>query len=111
MIRYKVARATGVVAIAMSLTSSKTSGNINLVSVRLNLSAVGGAAENFTITINSATAGVYDTIIYSQDMNAIQDLMWTPNHPIPIVNGDVLDFAYANSNTRTYGIEAIYEAG
>ena len=74
MTKYKAHRATGAVAIASSLTPPKTSGNISLVSVRLNLSAVGGAAENFTITINSATAAVYDTIIYSQDMNAVQDL-------------------------------------
>jgi len=111
MTKYKHAMATGAVAIAMSITPPKTSGNISLVSVRLHLSAVGGAAENFTITINSATAAAYDTIIYSQDMTAVQDLMWTPNHPIPILNGDVLDFAYANSNTRTYGLEAIYETG
>lgn len=110
MTKYKVHRATGAVAISSSLTSPITNGNISLVSVRLNLSAVGGTAdEKFTITINSNTAAAYDTIIYSQDMNAVQDLMWNCDPPVPILNGDVLDFAWANANTRTYGLEVIYE--
>jgi hypothetical protein len=103
----KVFRATGAVAIASSLTPPTTTA-IEIICVKLNLSAAGGAAENFTITINSATAAAYDTIIFSQDMNAVQDLMWLPNQPVPVVNTDVVDFAYANSNTRTYGLEVIY---
>jgi hypothetical protein len=102
----KVTRATGAAAIALSLTPPKSS--LVLVSVKLNLSATGGAAENFTVTINSATAAAYDTIIFSQDMNTVQDLMWLPEQPVPVLNGDVIDFAWANSNTRTYGLEVIY---
>ena len=69
---YKHAMATGAIALDLSVASPETSGNINLVSVRLNLSAAGGVAlEFFTITINSATAPAYDTIIYSQDMSSI----------------------------------------
>lgn len=98
-------RATGSAAIASTLTPP---GPIELVCVKLHLSAVGGAAENFTVTINSATLAAYDVVLYSQDMNAVQDILWLPNQPIPIVNGDPIDFAYANSNGRTYGLEAIY---
>lgn len=98
-------RATGAAAIASSLTPP---GPIELVCVKLNLSAAGGAAENFTVTVNSAAAAVYDTILFSQDMNTVQDLFWLPDQPIPIINLDVIDFAWANSNTRTYGLEVIY---
>jgi hypothetical protein len=77
--------------------------------VKLTLSAAGGVSENFTITVNSATAAAYDTVIFSQDMNAVTDLLWVPDEPIPIVNNDVLDFAYANTNTRTYGLEATFK--
>lgn len=102
--------ATGAVAIASSLTPP--SGQIvYLDSVRLNLSAAGGAAENFTVTVNSATAAAYDTIIFSQDMNTVQDLFWQPDRPISILNGDVVDFAWANSNTRTYGLEVTFQVG
>lgn len=102
----KVHRATGAAAIASSLTPT---GPIELVCVKLHLSAVGGAAENFTVTINSATAAAYDVELFSQDMTAVQDILWLPDQPIPILNNDVIDFAYANSNTKTYGLEAIYK--
>ena len=98
-------RATGAAAIASSLTPD---GPIELVSVKLHLSAAGGAAENFTVTINSVTSAVYDTVLFSQDMNTVADLFWQPDQPIQIVNSDVIDFAYNNGNTRTYGLEAIY---
>jgi len=98
-------RATGTAAIATSLTPT---GPTELVCVKLHLSAAGGSAENFTVTVNSATDAVYDTVLFSQDMTTVTDLCWVPDRPIPIVNNDVIDFAYANSNTRTYGLEIIY---
>ena len=102
----KVFRATGAVAMASSLTPPNTA--LEILSVKLHLSAAGGAAENFTVTINSATDAKYDTVIFSQDMNTVQDLLWLPDQPIPVINTDVIDFAYANSNTRDYGLEVIY---
>lgn len=98
-------RATGAAAIATSLTPTAP---IVLVCVKLHLDIAGGVAENFTVTINSATAAVYDTVLFSQDMNTATDVLWLPEQPIPIVNNDVIDFAYANTNTRTYGLEVIY---
>ena len=103
--KAKPLRATGAAAIATSLTPD---GPIVLDSVKLHLSAAGGAAENFTVTINSVTGGVYDTVLFSQDMNTVQDLLWQPDRPIAIANSDVIDFAYNNGNTRTYGLEVLY---
>jgi hypothetical protein len=99
-------RATGAAAISLSLTPPTRP--IELICVKLHLSAVGGAVENFTVTVNSATAPAYDVVLFSQDMNAVADILWLPNQPIPIVNNDVIDFAYNNANTRTYGLEVIY---
>jgi len=99
-------RATGAAAIATSLTPPTRP--IELVCVKLHLDIVGGVAENFTVTVNSATDAVYDTVLFSQDMTAVTDILWLPNQPVPIVNNDVVDFAYANTNTRTYGLEVIY---
>jgi len=98
-------RATGSAAIAESLAYD---GPLELICVKLNLSAAGGAVENFTVTVNSNTAAAYDTILLSQDMNTVQDLFWLPDQPIPITGDDVIDFAYANSNGRTYGLEITY---
>ena len=100
-------RATGAAAIASSLAPA---GPIVLDSVKLHLSAVGGAvgAVNFTVTINSVTDAKYDTLLFSQDMTAVQDVFWQPDRPVPIVNGDVIDFAYANGSTLDYGLEVLY---
>ena len=100
-------RATGAAAIASSLTPT---GPIVLDSVKLHLSAVGGAVGvvTFTVTINSATDAKYDTLLFSQDMTAVQDVLWQPDRPLPIVNGDVIDFAYANGSNLDYGLEVLY---
>ena len=102
-----VVRATGAAAIALSLTPPDQA--IEIIAVKLALSAVGGAAEDFTVTINSATLAAYDVVLFAQDMNAVKDLMWLPDQPIPVVDKDVIDFAYNNGNTRTYGLEVIYK--
>ena len=102
----RVERATGAAAIATSVTPDKPS---QLESVRLHMDAAGGAAEDFTVTINSATDAVYDTEIFSQDMTSVQDICWVPDPPISIMFNDVIDVAYNNGNTRTYGLEVIYK--
>jgi len=98
-------RDTGNGAITTSLTPDVP---IVLDSVRLHLSAAGGAVENFTITIDSATDAAHDVLLFSQAMAAKQDVFWQPIEPIPIVNNDVIDFYYKNSNGRTFGLEIIY---
>ena len=102
---YKTHRATGALAIASTLAPTA---QIELVSIKLHLSAAGGAAENFTATVDSVTAGAYDVVLFSQDMTTVADIVWVPTGPIPIMKGDEIDFAFANSNTRTYGLEVIY---
>ena len=101
-------RATGVGAIATSITPTRPS---QLESVRLHLSAVGGAvgAVAFTVTINSLAAAVYDTLLFSQDMTAVQDVFWQPDRAVTIMNGDTIDIAYANGSGLTYGLEVIYK--
>jgi len=98
-------RATGNTAIDESLAPA---GSIVLDSVKLHLSAVGGAVEDFTVTINSATGGAYDVLLFSQAMLAVQDIFWQPDRPIAIVNSDVVDIYFKNANGRTYGLEVLY---
>ena len=101
----QIHRATGSAAIASTLAATRP---INLVAVKLHLSAAGGAAENFTVKIDSATDAVYDTLLYSQDMTTVQDITWVPDQPIPVMGNDEIDFAYNNGNTRDYGLEVTY---
>jgi len=98
-------RATGAAAIVSALTPT---GPIVLDSVKLHLSAVGGAVEDFTVTINSVTDPAYDVLLFSQAMLAVQDIFWQPERPIAIVNSDVVDFYFKNANGRTYGLEVLY---
>ena len=99
-------RATGAAAIAESFTPS---GEVVLLGVRLHLSAAGGAAENFTVTINSGTNALYDVVLSTSAMAAAADVHFIPDGPLTIAKGDVVDFAYANSNTRTWGLEYVYQ--
>ena len=104
----RIERATGVGAIATSVTPARPS---QLESVRLHLSAVGGAvgAVAFTVTINSLIAPAYDTLLFSQDMTTVQDIFWQPERAITIAVGDTIDIEYANGSGRTYGLEIIHK--
>jgi len=101
----KIHRATGALTIDSTLEATRP---INIVAVKLHLSAAGGLAENFTVTIDSATNLVYDTVLFSQDMTTVKDIAWVPESPIPVMGNDEIDFAYNNGNTRDYGLEVTY---
>ena len=71
--------------------------------IRIHLSAA-GAANNLTATIDSGVAAAYDTVILTQDMTSVTDLLWEPERPIPMLADDELDLAWTNGSSRTYGI-------
>ncbi|TET68693.1 MAG: hypothetical protein E3J56_11065 [Candidatus Aminicenantes bacterium] len=77
---------------------------------RLHLNAASATTENLTITLDGgAGTDIFDTEIYSKDMNGVQNIIWMPEDgPIPFGKDDELDFAWANSNTKTYGVEALW---
>lgn len=78
--------------------------------VRLHLDIVGGAVENLTMTNDSGVAPlIYDTLILTQAMAAVTDIIWTPPGGVMhFRRNDVLDIVYANSNARTWGVEITY---
>ena len=98
-------RATGALALSETFTPA---GEVELLSVRLHLSAAGGAAENYVITIDSGTATAYDVALSTSAMAALADVTWIPDTPLHIQNGDEVDFTYTNSNARTWGLEYVY---
>lgn len=75
---------------------------------KLHLDAASATTENLTITCDAHADSVYDIKIYSKDMNGVQDLIYIPETPIPFAKDDELDFAWANSNTKTYGLEVLW---
>jgi hypothetical protein len=102
----KNAYETGSAAIAYEFDPEKSA---QVVCVKLHLSAVGGAVENFTITEDSVLGAEFDVVHVSQDMNAVADLVWRPEDgPLNLSKGSKLVIAYTNTNARTYGLEIEY---
>lgn len=92
-----------------------------LESVRLHLSAAGGAVENFVVANNAGAGAVYDVVLSTTNMNAVADVHYLPDRPIvfwgyvtyPVIGlaRDVLTITYANTNNRAWGLEVIYRQG
>lgn len=71
----------------------------------LHMSAAGGAAENLTVRVDAYSGSIYDTLLYTQDMNLIQEISLKIDPITELEPGDIIKFAYANSNSRTWGLK------
>jgi hypothetical protein len=103
---WRVTRATGAAAVAVTLAPDI---NWQLQEIRIHLSAAGGAG-NLTITQDALAGAVYDTVLVTQDMTAVVDLVYFPTRPNQFLNGDKIVLAWANAGGKTYGIEIIWAA-
>ena len=86
--------------------------DIRVFQVDLHLSAVGGAVEDYTITKNHKDSGgatYWDTVIHTEAMNALADYIWLPTRPYLVPKDFVLDFAYANTNNRIWGLNIFFQ--
>jgi len=100
------ATATGALAIAKTLAPGVA---FRLIEVRLHLSGASATSENFTVTVNSYAGANYDVQLFSEDLNTATHFVWVPDNVRYFHEDDELDFAWANSDTRTYGLEILYE--
>jgi len=98
----RVQRATGAAAVDVTLSPGIA---FQVEEIRIHLSAVGGAAENLVVASDSGVLAAYDTTFLTQDMAAVQDIVWQPTRPLLFSANDEIDITYANTNTRTYGLE------
>ena len=98
---------SGAAAINYSFVPTKP---VYVKEVRLHMSAAGGAAENFTITLDSALGALFDVVFHTVAMAAVSDVVWVPsgNQQSFLGKGDKLVIAYANTNSRNYGLEIVY---
>jgi hypothetical protein len=106
--------ATGTTAIA---TAVACSGNVALLGFTLHLSAAGTTSESLTVTKNSVTDAKYDTLLYTVNTltggtggTAITDHYVGFDPPINFINGDTIDFAWPNTEGRTYGLQVVTKA-
>lgn len=97
--------ATGSGALAHTLAPNRT---FRLLEVRIHLSDA-ATQETFTITLDSNEGTAYDLEFDSQPMSGIADHVYRPAHPAIFMKGDELDFAWANTDARTFGLEIIYQ--
>ena len=67
-------------------------------------------AANMTITVDAGHAAtVYDYQLYLQAMATIQYLNWNiQDNPEPFDKNDELDFAWANADNLTYGLDVYW---
>jgi hypothetical protein len=96
---------TGANAIAETITPAAA---CKIILVELHLSAAGGVAENFTMNKDDSINAVYDVNYITEDMNTVKDLVFLDE--IKLALGDKLVFAYANTNSRTWGLTVKYES-
>lgn len=101
----RVHRVTGNGALATTLAPGT---DFKVFSIKLHLSAVGGSG-NFTVTADAIGGGAYDVVYISKDMTSISDYVSLDIEvPFQCVAGDEIDFAWANANSRTYGLEVLW---
>ncbi len=99
-----VTNATGTSAIA---TSYAPSADFYLDSVTLTVNVAGTTAEDFTITLNASDGSDYDTVLLKQDLSvgSVLNLVYVPDGgPMLFENGDAIDVAWPNTESRTYGL-------
>lgn len=82
--------------------------DFQMIEARLHLSAAGGAAENYTITLDSENGAAWDVVLETAAMAADADVPTVWNDQKRYFNkADVLLFEYANTNSRTWGLEVV----
>lgn len=106
-IKQQVQPVTGVIAMSYEFAPGK---EFSFEEVRIHLSAASGTVENFVITLQSGKGSEYNVNVYSKDMNTVQDLVYQPVDPQEFEAADSLLFTWANTNSRTYGMEIIFKA-
>lgn len=103
-----VARATGAVAIALSVALP---GTCKIVQVRCHFSTAPVSVGSFTVTLDASAGAAYDTLLFGRDpsVGSLTDLVieFGENHIYE--TNDEIDIAYANPDGRTYGVVLVYE--
>ncbi len=103
----KVARrfATGAAALATALTPKTP---YKLLSLVLHLSAA-ATQQTFTATIDATRGTAYDTVLVSQALVGVTDLVRTWTDGFWLEPEDELDCAWTNTDTKTYGLTVTYQ--
>ena len=102
-------RDTATGAAALNKSTDALAGGEALIEVRIHLDAPSATAENLVVSIDSGLGATYDQILATQDMNTLADYRYAPSVPVPLFAGDIIKVAWGNTNTKTYGLEIIWQ--
>jgi hypothetical protein len=78
-----------------------------LLGFELAINTAPTTSEDFTVTKNAGVDAAYDTLIYSNNLSvgSVADIVYYFDTPIKCHNkDDAVDFAFANTDDRTYGL-------
>lgn len=96
---------TGSGALSYSLAPGKP---FILQEIRLHLNSASSTTEDLVITLQSSLGSAYNVVVFSQDMNGVQDLIFKPDPATIFDNEDSLLITWTNTNSCIYGLEVIY---
>ena len=91
---------------AISDVTDVMTGDTYLDAVLVHVSTAPTTSEYFSITVESVAGSAYDTVLYRIDLSAASttDIVLTPSDlGLPLLEGDALRTAYANTDGRTIG--------
>lgn len=75
-----------------------------LVSIDIHLSAAASTAEDLTANLDATKGSAWDRNILTKSMAAVADYIRKFDPPETFVKGDKIQFAWTNTDTRTWGI-------
>lgn len=109
MLEHKMATGSGVLDMTHSVPAREAQ---QLISVTLHLSAAPTTSENFTITLDSGQGSAFDVLLYSLDLSTAStvNLVWQPDAPFYLLDGDAVDVKYTNTDARVYGATIVCKA-
>ena len=98
--------ATGSAVIAAAYVAEK---EFAFDTMTLHLSAAPVTAGDIVVTLTAAAGAAYNTVIDRIDpaANALTDYVLQPDRPIIGGPGDGITVAYANADSRTYGLRLV----
>ncbi len=83
-----------------------------IAEIKFHLGTAATAANNLVVKQKSKRGNQYDTVIFAQPMQGVQDIIWQPDYAIKLNGLDKLNVAWTNdaASFKTWGIQVSYKA-
>lgn len=102
-IYHSYATGTGT-ALAETLAPGKA---YQLLRVQIHLNAA-ATQQTFTVTLDANQGATYDAVEFSQAMSGYADVSNTFGSGYEYIIGDELDFAWTNTDGKTWGLSVVW---